>query len=154
MKTRILNANTIIIAIGALFGVLLLLHTYMSTETSPSIVIGDRRIPVSIADSEKERQIGLSNTKSLAQGTGKLFVFEEIGTYGFWMKDMSYPIDIVWVDQNYKVVSVTTITPESYPEVFYPSSEIKYVLELNSGEAKIFDLVPESKIFIKGYLES
>lgn len=154
MKTRILNANTIIIAIGALFGVLLLLHTYMSTETSPSIVVGDRRIPVSIADSEEERQIGLSNTKSLAQGTGKLFVFEEIGTYGFWMKDMSYPIDIVWVDQNYKVVSVTTITPESYPEVFYPSSEIKYVLELNSGEAKIFDLVPESKIFIKGYLES
>lgn len=154
MKTRILNANTIIIAIGALFGVLLLLHTYMSTETSPSIVIGERRIPVSIADSEEERQIGLSNTKSLAQGTGKLFVFEEIGTYGFWMKDMSYPIDIVWVDQNYKVVSVTTITPESYPEVFYPPSEIKYALELNSGEAKIFDLVPESKIVIKGYLES
>lgn len=94
-------------------------------------------IPVSVADTEAERAQGLSFTRELTEGRGKLFLFDAPGTYGFWMKDMRYPIDIVWIDSTWKVVAVTTdIAPETYPQVFYPPTDIRYVLELGAGDAE------------------
>lgn len=134
IDTRIqLKRIYILGAIGALlFGVLLL----RSDRVSPYVTAGEMQIPVTIADSPAQRERGLSGTESLSKGTGKLFIFERPGTYGFWMKDMQYPIDIVWIDAGWKVVGVAAqVLPESYPEMVYPPSEVLYVLELNAGEA-------------------
>lgn len=132
MKTRIQKGIYIVIATGALlFGVLLLRST-----DNPRIMAGDTSIPVTIADTPALRERGLSGTSSLPKGMGKLFIFEHPDTYGFWMKDMHYPIDIVWIDTGWKVIGVAArVLPESYPEVVYPPSEVLYVLELNAGEA-------------------
>lgn len=63
-----------------------------------------------------------------------LFVFAEAEQYSFWMKDMNYPIDIVWIDANRQVVAITeNATPESYPLKFTPPVPVKYVLEVRSG---------------------
>ncbi len=95
---------------------------------------GNTRIAVSIADSDPERVAGLSNTDALPEGAGKLFVFETSGMYGFWMKDMRYPIDIIWFDESMAVVSIAhAVTPESYPETFYPSAPASFVLEVPAG---------------------
>jgi uncharacterized membrane protein (UPF0127 family) len=134
IDTRIqLKRIYILGAIGALlFGVLLL----RSDRVPPHVTAGEMQIPVTIADSPAQRERGLSGTESLSKGTGKLFIFERPGTYGFWMKDMQYPIDIVWIDAGWKVVGVAAqVLPESYPEMVYPPSEVLYVLELNAGEA-------------------
>lgn len=57
------------------------------------------------------------------------------------MKDMNFPIDIVWIGEDWKVVSINTlVNPDTYPEVFYPALPVKYVLELNSGEASILGI--------------
>jgi uncharacterized protein len=96
----------------------------------------DAAIPVEVADTDMERSLGLSGRESLARGSGLLFIFETPGNYGFWMKDMRFPIDIVWIDEDWKVISVEKdARPETFPRIFYPNAPIKFVLELNSGDA-------------------
>lgn len=138
----------ITIALGALFGVLFLRSKEAVVPNPQSVLMVDSvQIPITIADTSVLRQQGLSGTVSLAKGAGKLFIFDTPGTYGFWMKDMAYPIDIVWIDANKEIVEVTnTVLPESYPKVFYPTSPVLYVLELNAGEAGILGLKPAIKI--------
>lgn len=125
----------------------MLLLCFRPTVQSAYVIAGGRQIPVSIADTELSRQKGLSNTLSLREGTGKLFIFDTAGTYGFWMKDMRYPIDIVWIDADWTVVGVANgVAPESYPSVVYPPTSVQYVLELNKGEAVGDNLVIGSKV--------
>ena len=101
-----------------------------------ALKVGEKLIPVELADSPLERTQGLSGRERLEEGTGLLFIFETSGNYGFWMKDMNFPIDIIWIDENWRVVSVAReVKPETYPMVIYPDGPSKYVLELNSGEA-------------------
>lgn len=107
-------------------------------EKAPVFILEGGKVPfeVSIADSEEERGQGLSGVKALAQNEGKLFVFDTPGMYGFWMKDMNFPIDIVWIDETMTIVGISeNISPQSYPAVFYPPQQSKYVLEINSGES-------------------
>ena len=134
INTRILNRIYIFLALGALFGALFL-RPDQSPETA-RIIAGSTVIPVTIADTDESREQGLSGTPTLAPGTGKLFIFDHPGKYSFWMKDMNYPIDIVWIDEEWKVVSITeAVSPLSYPMTFYPSEPVRYVLEVNAYEA-------------------
>jgi uncharacterized membrane protein (UPF0127 family) len=65
-----------------------------------------------------------------------LFVFSEVATRGFWMRNMSFPIDIVWIDKNKNVIGILEdVDPDTYPNIFFPPSPVKYVLELNAGYA-------------------
>jgi uncharacterized membrane protein (UPF0127 family) len=137
MNTRILNCIYICLAIGALFGALFWRPELSSYDYGSVVHAGDLIIPVNIADTVELREQGLSGTTSLPKGTGKLFIFDTPGVYGFWMKGMHYPIDIVWIDESWRVVGLTTnATPESYPTIFYPPASVRYVLELNSGETQ------------------
>lgn len=140
MNSRILNVIAIgTVAIGALFGVLFLRAT---EPIAPAYLMNEGvRIPVLVLEREIERERGLSNTVSLPTRTGALFIFAKPGNYSFWMKDMRYPIDIVWIDADWKVLGVTeNVVPESYPTAFYPPSDAKYVLEVNAGEARVLKL--------------
>ncbi|MEK7227287.1 MAG: DUF192 domain-containing protein [Patescibacteria group bacterium] len=106
---------------------------YQAIQT---IQIGEKTIIVEIADTEVEREMGLSGRETLADGAGMLFIFGTPGKYGFWMKDMNFPIDIVWVDESFIVRGVERlVNPYTYPRVFYPPDNIKYVLEIGAGEA-------------------
>lgn len=104
---------------------------------SGSLVINDHRVSVVRADSSSEREQGLSGRESLGENDGMLFVFDSPSPYCFWMKDMKFPIDMIWLDANKKVVSVrSNVTPESYPETFCPNQDAVYVLEVNAGKAE------------------
>ncbi|HSE56525.1 MAG TPA: DUF192 domain-containing protein [Candidatus Paceibacterota bacterium] len=103
-------------------------------STGPRVTIGDTTITVTVADTEAVRQQGLSGKESLAQDEGMLFFFDTPGKYGFWMKDMHFPIDIIWIDAGWQIVDVThTLTPETYPKVFFPQASVQYVLEVPAG---------------------
>ncbi len=98
------------------------------------IKIGETLLKVEIAGTAKEREQGLSGRKGLKVGEGMLFVFEQSGIHGFWMKDMNFDLDLVWIDEAKRVVGISKgVTKESYPQIFYPPKEIKYVLEIPSG---------------------
>ena len=89
-----------------------------------------------VVQTEEARSRGLSGRASLAEGHGMLFVFEQDGQWGIWMKDMHFSIDILWLDAAGTVVTVaSSISPETYPESFHPEAPARYVLELPAGYA-------------------
>ncbi len=117
------------------------------TENKTEVVVSDSDhdakvrlageiLEVKIADDATERAKGLSGVNGITTDWGMLFVFETPGVYAFWMKDMNFPIDIIWFDEVGKVVYIKSdARPESYPESFMPPKEktSKYVLEVFSG---------------------
>jgi hypothetical protein len=56
------------------------------------------RVSVRIADTPQKRYTGLSNTESLAEDEGMLFIHDSEDRYGYVMRDMSFPIDIIFID--------------------------------------------------------
>jgi uncharacterized membrane protein (UPF0127 family) len=98
-------------------------------------------IKVEISDTEDKEELGLSNRESLDQNSGMLFVFSDPGSYQFWMKDMHFPVDVVWINADKKVVSMNTnMSPDTYPKTFSPVSDILSVLELNAGATSKFGI--------------
>jgi len=93
-----------------------------------------KNIIVQIADNDCKRVLGLSGKKPLSEEEGMFFVFENTGSHGFWMKDMSFSIDILWLDENFKVVGMeTSLAPKTFPKVYGTNFISKYVLELATG---------------------
>jgi len=69
-------------------------------------------------------------------------VFEEPGRYPFWMRDMHFSIDIIWLDNQFKVIHVEReVAPETYPELFAPTQDALYVLEIREGVAEELGIV-------------
>lgn len=104
-------------------------------------------INAEVASTSDEQALGLGNRQSLPANNGMLFPFAHPGDYGFWMKDMNFPLDMVWISSNKKVVSVTSdISPNTYPTVFYPPLAISYVLEINAGAAVRLGIATDTQL--------
>lgn len=87
----------------------------------------------SVVDSVAQAR-GLSGRESLGENKGMLFIFPESGLYPFWMKDMKFPIDIIWISEFGKVVHIKkNALPTSYPDLFVSEDLAKYVLEVPNG---------------------
>lgn len=101
------------------------------------VVIGNTTLLVDIADTQAEREKGLSGREPLVARTGMLFIFDKPDTYGFWMKEMNFNIDIIWFNEYGEIIYVVQdAKPESYPETFMPPKKSLYVLETQSGFVK------------------
>lgn len=98
------------------------------------VSLGGVGLTAVIADTAELRALGLGGYTRLKENEGMLFVFEDADIHGFWMKDTLFPIDIIWIDEDKKIVDVwKNATPESYPETRVPRRPAKYVLEVNAG---------------------
>ena len=136
-----------VIALGAIF-LLVVTGAYRiyhrSIVAAPAQVQGLRAIQlrgqiirVSVADTESARGQGLSGRAGLAADEGMLFVFPKDGNYAFWMKDMLFSIDILWLSSDGGVVYMAqNVSPDTYPQAFQPNVPARYVLELPEGFAK------------------
>jgi len=94
-------------------------------------------LTVEIANTKEKQQKGLGGRKSLSTDAGMLFDFGASGSLGIWMKGMSFPIDIFWFDESFKIVDIEkNVSPDTYPQVFYPDVSSRYVLETNAGFAE------------------
>lgn len=103
-------------------------------EDRYAIQIGGSRFYVTVADSQEERIQGLSGTPSIGEREGKLFVFDRSDFHGIWMKDMNFPIDILWVDEDERVVHIEeSVQPDTYPQTFRPREPARYVIELHAN---------------------
>lgn len=106
------------------------------------IEIDGKRFQIETADTSDKRIKGLSNRESLDKGSGMLFVFEEPGFHKFWMKDMNFALDFIWIREN-KIVEITSnVLPADYqpPNTLSSEEEVDMVLEINAKEAKEFGL--------------
>ena len=106
-------------------------------------------IAVSIADTEEERELGLSGRPGLAPGSGMLFIFPEVGKYAFWMKDMRFSIDILWLANDGRVIYIKeNVSPNTFPASFAPSSPARYVLELPAGYVQTHNITVGDKAIL------
>ncbi len=125
-----------LISIGALIAAAVLLRHATPTllENKKILWLKDIPINIAIAKTNSQRQRGLGGRDSLPPNHGMFFVFDHDDRYNFWMKDMHFAIDILWLDQNLTVVDIKlNAAPESYPTNFTPRSPSRFVLELPAG---------------------
>lgn len=127
----------LVVLVLALVGATATYILWPQLQPHATVRIGDAVFAAKVAKTPEEREKGLSGTSNLRQDQAMLLVYEDDGKWPIWMKDMNYPIDIVWLDKDKKIVYIVkNAPPESYPyESFTPKQEARYVLELPAGIA-------------------
>ena len=136
-----------IIVVVFLCGMLLLLGSKKGKSVF-DIQLGEEQLKVWIVESEKERSRGLSGIEVM-DVDGMLFVFQEATIPLFWMKEMNFPIDIIWINSQKEIVEITkSIYPETYPEIFSPSTAVKYVIEVNAGWCEKYKIKKGDKLIL------
>jgi len=114
------------------------------------VVLVGKTLNVYLARTPLEREVGLSAFQGIADNQGMLFIFDLPEKPGFWMKDMKFPIDIIWINGN-QVVDLTKNLPAGSNELtkYYPNVEIDRVIEVNAGWSKKNNLKVGDSIEIK-----
>ncbi len=106
-------------------------------EKTIPLSIGQKYIRALVARTEAEQEQGLGDRDSLPSDEGMLFIFTNPSPIGIWMKDMRFPLDILWVDETRHVLFIKEdALPSSYPEIFAPDVASKYVIEVSAGFVK------------------
>tara|TARA_E500000331_G_C17148432_1_gene666066 strand:- start:467 stop:889 length:423 start_codon:yes stop_codon:yes gene_type:complete len=96
------------------------------------ITINDIPIHVEVADTEELRQKGLMYRDSLSHDSGMLFVFEDVGPRGFWMKNTRIPLSIAFISETGEILNIEDMNP--YDMTTRKSvSDAMCALEVNQG---------------------
>ena len=101
---------------------------------SKTIKINQEDFTVEIATTPSQLSRGLSNRTQLCQNCGMLFVFPNSQILTFWMKDTLIPLDMIFIDQNKKIVNIVTAKVGDL-SIKYSTTPALYCLELNAGKA-------------------
>ncbi|OYX43713.1 hypothetical protein B7Y94_01130 [Candidatus Saccharibacteria bacterium 32-49-12] len=125
----------IIIVVGLAVAAGFLLYNYYQPSETISVRLGGGRFQLKIADSSAERIQGLSGVSTLPPNGGMLFAYRYGGQHGIWMKDMKIPLDIVWLDNDRKVIKIVEkADPDLGMEMVYrPETDARYIIELSAG---------------------
>lgn len=133
MRKKYRHISIAIIVVFCLTFLFFLLRKDTVSSETLKIEIKGKNYTVQVARTALSREKGLSETQKIPHD-GMIFIFPDSGIYSFWMKDMNYPIDILWIDKNFQIIEMReNIYPGTYPEVFTPEKESLYVLETQAG---------------------
>lgn len=120
----------------------------INLETT-TIWINNQPFKALIADTISKRIKGLSNRGSLPKDEAMLFVFDKCDYHGFWMKDMNFPIDIIWLNEEKVIVDIkTNIEPKTWPKIFYPNQLAYYGIEINAGLVQKYEIKEGQKVMV------
>ena len=116
------------------------------TAQESVIKIENKSIIVEVMDSPMAKARGLSGREFLEENRGMFFVFKNLGRHGFWMKDMKFPIDIIWLKDNLVVgfeenVPIQPGVSNENLIVYYPPESINRVLELSAGSVERLNII-------------
>jgi len=121
--------------------VFLLLFIFRSssvTGNSKTIIINGNPIQVEIADNDALRTQGLSGRKSLATNSGMLFIYPKAGIYAFWMKEMQFPLDFIWINGDTVADLMKDVPAQETNDLltlpnYQSNTPVDKALELNAG---------------------
>jgi uncharacterized membrane protein (UPF0127 family) len=99
-----------------------------------------KRIDIEVADSDRERNRGLMNRKSMPDSQGMLFVYKEPGPRKFWMKNTHIPLDVIFVNNKYEVVSVRKHNKPFSTNSIISREDIMYVIEVSAGFCDMYNI--------------
>jgi hypothetical protein len=146
------------IFLGFIFGLTLFSMPYLNhvsdVENKREVKINNQLIIADTASTPLEQEMGLSGRKNLTLNEGMLFIFEKPGKYGFWMRGMKFPIDIIWIKQNRVVGVEENLRPPQTDDIlelkiYYPPIAVDRVLEVAAGRAKLMRAKIGDKVYIR-----
>lgn len=105
---------------------------YKNNKKFLKIEIGDQEYSAEVVSSENEREKGLSGRNGLCENCAMLFIFPKPGKYSFWMKNMNFNLDIIWVSGK-KIVYIAKDVSSDYPYSINPVKEADKVIEIKGG---------------------
>ncbi len=126
------------------------------------VQVGPAEFFVLMAVTPEERAQGLSGRPSLPLDWGMWFDLGQPTVSSFWMREMRFPLDMVWIDASLRVVEVTHEVPvpaPGTPEQELPlynagSTPVRYVLEINGGLAREMGIAPGQPVRLPGVTSS
>lgn len=105
------------------------------------ITLNGQPINVEIAYDSRAKTKGLSGRPCIQPNWGMLFDFGQNGRYAIWMKDMKFPIDVIWISAAHNIVAIErNFKPSSYPDKRINQNPARYVLEIKAGQSKVLKL--------------
>ena len=150
------NKNKIIYIVAIIIVVVVGLSVWFFHSSKPivndlkTVEIGNAVISAELATTQAEQVQGLSDRPSLAANTGMLFVFDHDSNWTIWMKDMNFPIDVLWITDDQKVSDIVEdMTPQSYPKTYASHAPTRYVLEVSAGTVKDYGIQTGQDVVFK-----
>lgn len=113
------------------------------------VQIKEKKFAVELTLTEEEKIRGLGGREEICGSCGMLFVFIQSGKYSFWMKNMKFPLDIIWIAGG-KISHIAKNIPPEYHGIISPDASADKVLEINGGLAEKFNFkIGDSVLFSK-----
>ncbi len=130
-----------ILIIGLCFVAMIFYWKIKSTAPfqTTTITLGDQQINAEVANDKFKQSNGLMGRKSLAENAGMLFPMGYSDKHHIWMFNTYIPLDIIWIDENFKIVDIKKDIPpcteslKSACTIYSPSTDAFYILEVNAG---------------------
>jgi uncharacterized protein len=113
---------------------LITIALFLPSDSSAKFENG-KTISLEIAKTPSQKSAGLMNREELDEDAGMLFIYEEESILSFWMKDTLIPLDIIFLNNDYEIVSIKKMKPCTEDPCQSHPSEIpsKYAIEVNAG---------------------
>ncbi len=133
-----LSFTLMFVAIALLAGFYAVLSRPNPPLKPATATIGNTVFTIEVASTTISRARGLSYRDGLGENQGMLFLFGDYSNYGFWMKDMNFPLDMIWIKGD----RVAGFSENAVPEpgvpmwklkIYYPPEAVDKVLEVNAG---------------------
>ncbi|MFW5926726.1 MAG: DUF192 domain-containing protein [Wenzhouxiangella sp.] len=142
MTKALLRYATLILALAFLAG---------CHAGEPWVEVEGKRFYVEIADDDESRARGLMFRDELADNRGMLFIFRQERPRSFWMKNTRIPLDIIYLDGDLRVVSISADTPPCRSRTgrcpgYRSAGPARYVLEINAGQAEALGLARGDRV--------
>jgi len=142
------------VIIGVGVGSVLYLNRITSLEGKVEVRVRNQIIIAETVADEASRARGLAGHAPLGINEGMLFRFDEPGIYPFWMKGMTFPIDIVWISGNSVAgfeewVPVEAGVPDDKLKLYVPPAPVDKVLELAAGRVRILRAEAGDSVYVR-----
>lgn len=116
------------------------------------ITIASATFTARVADTAALRAQGLSGSLPLGRLEGMFFIFPEVAYHSFWMSDLTFPIDIIWISGDGKIVgaalNAVPILPNQEPIYYLPPVPVQYVLEVPAGTYQAYAFATGTPVFL------
>lgn len=141
------NNKYLLLVIVGFFLLIASIFAITITNNQKFVITDSVKFSAEVVETEESRQKGLSGRKSLEWQHAMVFKYDKEDYWNIWMKDMNFPIDVIWIDKNGRIVSIVkNIQPSSYPKTFGPKEKALTVIELPAGSVEHFKISASSTV--------
>ena len=120
-----------------------------------TIRIDDTVVQVQIADTQPRRVLGLMHQNELPYDQGMIFIFDTVGQYSMWMRNVQFSLDMIWFDENGVAVHIEKDVPPCLTAVeamtcpsINPEVRALYILEATAGFVEMHDIQVGSQLHL------